>query len=78
MAQITLPVSSEQAKDLSLRRKFVTITHVEQSELPYRIEKKNTGVHMASFDCAEKVVEFLLQCCPEVLARKPTRRRGPR
>lgn len=77
-AVTTLPVPKELQKEISLRRRHVTVLHVPMSSMPYRVEKKRTGVHLASLETPEKVVEFLLQCCPDELAKKPATRRSSR
>lgn len=74
MSSIILPVTPDKVKELAMRRRHVTITLVPSSQLPYRVEKKTTGVRLASCETAEQVTEFLLNCCPEQLARKPTSR----
>ncbi len=74
MSQIILPVAPENAKELAKRRRHVTLTFIANSQLPYRVEKKTTGVWLASFETPEQVSEFLLGCCPEQLAKKPTSR----
>ena len=65
----------ENAKELSARRRHVQLSFTPVSQLPYRVEKKNTGQHLGGFETPEQVVTFLLGCSVDELARKPNRKR---
>ena len=78
MSVVVLPVTKENAKEISARRRHVQLSFAPVSQLPYRVEKKTTGQRLGGFETPEAVVAFLLGCSVEELARKPASMRSTR
>jgi hypothetical protein len=75
MNSVVLP-SADQAKENAKKRKLIKITIVAASEVPYRVEKKRTGVVLGSFKTEDELDAFINQYPLAQLESKPTR--GPR
>lgn len=75
MSQAVLLGLTDISPELALKLKLVEITPVPQSQLPFRVIKKRTGVVLGSFRTQDDVVEFLDGYALSHLQNNPTRKR---
>lgn len=54
-------LSRDSEKDISEKRKLVTVKVIVESDLPYRVIRKSNGVTLASFSSLEQISDFLEQ-----------------
>jgi hypothetical protein len=75
MSQAVLPGLTDISPELALKLRLVEITPVPQSQLPFRVIKKRTGVVLGSFRTQDDVVAFLNEYALSHLQSSPTRKR---
>lgn len=78
MTQFNLATNPEMSEEDRLKRRLMTFTHIERSELPYRVEKSSTGVVLGRFETQEALIDFVDRYPLERLKSLPTRRRHSR
>lgn len=76
MNAVTVSAGGMGDAEMKLKRRLTEVQEVPNSDLPYRLKKRSTGVTLGAFEHASDVTEFLSRYSLTLLQVKPTRRRS--